>query len=246
MQLLEQIDGWVQNGPYGNDKQMPDPVTMAVILGSKIVGGVIKRQQEKKLIAEQKKAGLKQLKAAGRMSPEEAQAMSRMKKGAEQGTMNVEKLNMQMAQPLYQQGEAQEAQAMGKITAQGLEGSIIAQEVSRKIGADVRASIATQARQIALENERTKADAERRYQESLMKRGTLMRELAMKRAGVISGAKLQQMQSKQGQALAAYEAGADFATGMSKDYSNQNTYTANEDTHPNDPEQWGRRYDRPD
>ena len=111
-----------------------------------------------------------------KMTAEEQQAMARMRKGAEQGTMDVAKLNQQMAQPLYQQGEAQEAQAMQKITQQGLEGSIIAQEVSRKIGSDVRASIAQQARQIAMENERTKAEAARRLTQAQMKRGELLRD----------------------------------------------------------------------
>ena len=191
---------------------------MSVLMGAAIsagvnaIGSVIKRQQEKKLIKEQKKAGIKQLNAASRLSAEEAQAMGRLKKGAEEGTMDVEKLNMQMAQPLYQQGEAQEAQAMQKITQQGLEGSIIAQEVSRKIGGDVRASIANQARQIAMDNEKTKADAERRYQESLMKRGQFLREIAMKKQGVISDAGLAEMESKQGLVSGLFDAGAGFAT----------------------------------
>ena len=184
----------------------------AISAGVNAIGSVIKRQQEKNLIKEQKKAGIKQLNAASRLSAEEAQAMGRMKKGAEEGTMDVEKLNMQMAQPLYQQGEAQEATAMQKITQQGLEGSIIAQEVSRKIGSDVRASIANQARQIAMDNEKTKADAERRYQESLMKRGQFLREIAMKKQGVISDADIAEMQSKQGLVSGLYDAAGGFAT----------------------------------
>jgi hypothetical protein len=201
---------------------------MSVLMGAAIsagvnaIGSVIKRQQEKNLIKEQKKAGIKQLNAASRLSAEEAQAMGRMKKGAEEGTMDVEKLNMQMAQPLYQQGEAQEAQAMQKITQQGLEGSIIAQEVSRKIGGDVRASIANQARQIAMDNEKTKADAERRYQESLMKRGQFLREIAMKKQGVLSDADMAEMQSKQGLVSGLYDAAGDFATSAGEYHVNQN------------------------
>ena len=107
-----------------------------------------------------------------------------MQRGAEEGTMDVDALNQQMAQPLYQQGEAQEAMQQAQITQQGLEGSIIAQDVSRKVGADVRASIAEQARQIAFANEKTKADAERRLQDAKMRRGQLLREIAMKRGQV--------------------------------------------------------------
>ena len=210
MHLASKINKWVHSGPYANYAEI-DPITAAAIYaGTQVVGAGIKRMQSKSLVEKKKKLGLRQLKAASRLSGEEAQAMGRMKKGAEEGTMNVEKLNMQMAQPLYQQGEAQEAQAMQKITQQGLEGSIIAQEVSRKVGGDVRASIANQARQIAMDNEKTKADAERRYQESLMKRGQFLREIAMKKQGVLGGAEIGEMQSKQDFASGVYDAGAEF------------------------------------
>ena len=91
-----------------------------------------------------------------------------------------------MSQPLYQQGEAQEATQQAKITQQGLEGSIIAQDVSRKVGADVRASIASQAREISFANEKTKSDAARNLQDALMKRGQILREFAIKRGQVES------------------------------------------------------------
>tara|TARA_R110002012_G_scaffold195235_1_gene363438 strand:+ start:39 stop:722 length:684 start_codon:yes stop_codon:yes gene_type:complete len=188
-----------------------------MVAANEVRKAVIKRVQQKKLNEEKKQSKMRQLKTASRLTGEEAQAMGRMKKGAEQGTMDVEKLNMQMAQPLYQQGEAQESQAMQKITAQGLEGSIVAQEVSRKIGGDVRASIANQARQIAMDNEKTKADAERRYQESLMKRGQFLREMAMKKTGVQEGFKIGEMQSKQAFASELGDAAGDFATSA---YSN--------------------------
>ena len=86
----------------------------------------------------------------------------------------------QAAQPMYQQGQAQQAEAMGQITRQGLEGSVIAQEASRKVGTDVRANIAEQARQIAFKNEQSKAQAEQRLQEAMFKRGDLLREIAGK------------------------------------------------------------------
>ena len=150
---------------------------------------MINQMRDRKKVTEQlkarKKADMRALRQASTMSAEEQQAMARMKKGAEHGTMDTQKLNMQMAQPLYQQGEAQEAQAMQKITQQGLEGSIVAQEASRKVGSDVRASIADQARKIAMENERTKADAARNVQSAQMKRGQLLRDIAMKKGQVM-------------------------------------------------------------
>jgi hypothetical protein len=185
MHLANKINKWVHSGPYANYAEI-DPVTATLIATAAVSAGgsYIKRKQEEKLIKKQKEGRLKQLDAMSQMSAEEQQAMARMRKGAEQGTMDVAKLNQQMAQPLYQQGEAQEAQAMQKITQQGLEGSIIAQDVSRKVGSDVRASIAQQARQIAMDNERTKADAARRLSQAQMQRGQLLRDIAIKRGQV--------------------------------------------------------------
>lgn len=156
----------------------------AAIAAAKFAQKTLQRKSNVEALKAKRKEQLKALNQASQMSAEEQQAISRMRKGAEQGTMDVAKLNQQMAQPLYQQGEAQEAQAMQKITQQGLEGSIIAQDVSRKVGADVRASIAQQARQIAMDNERTKADAARNLSQAQMKRGQLLREIAMKRGQV--------------------------------------------------------------
>jgi hypothetical protein len=185
MHLANKINKWVHSGPYANYAEI-DPVTATLIATAAVSAGgsYIKRKQEEKLIKKQKEGRLKQLDAMSQMSAEEQQAMARMRRGAEQGTMDVAKLNQQMAQPLYQQGETQEAQAMQKITQQGLEGSIIAQDVSRKVGSDVRASIAQQARQIAMDNERTKADAARRLSQAQMQRGQLLRDIAIKRGQV--------------------------------------------------------------
>ena len=188
------------------------------IAAGKAISSAVKRKQEKDLIEKQKEASLKQLDAAKQMSAEERQAIARMRRGAEQGTMDVQALNRQMAQPLYQQGEAQEAQAMQRITQQGLEGSIIAQEVSRKIGSDVRASIAQQARQIAMDNERTKAEAERRLQQAQMQRGQLLREIAMKKQAVKDDASLAELKSKQALTSGLVDAATGFATSAANDF----------------------------
>lgn len=192
MHLANKINKWVQSGPYANYAQIIEPVTASLIAGGIALGKAgIKagkalgaRKKAVEALKARRKEQLKALDQASGMTAEEQQAISRMRRGAEQGTMDVERLNMQMAQPIYQQGEAQEAQAMQRITQQGLEGSIIAQDVSRRVGSDVRASIAQQARQIAMDNERTKAEAARRLSQAQMRRAQLLREIAMKRGQV--------------------------------------------------------------
>lgn len=154
----------------------------------------IAKQEE---IAEAKaEAELKALDQAKQVTPAEARAMASLQRGAEEGTMDVEALNRQMAQPIYQQGQAQQAQAQAQITTQGLEGSIIAQEVAQKIGGDVRASIADQARSIAMANEQTKESARREMTQRLFARGDRLRQIAINKKRVEEGLDIIPMQSE--------------------------------------------------
>jgi hypothetical protein len=154
----------------------------------------IAKQEE---IAEAKaEAELKALDQAKQVTPAEARAMASLQRGAEEGTMDVEALNRQMAQPIYQQGQEQQAQAQAQITTQGLEGSIIAQEVAQKIGGDVRASIADQARSIAMANEQTKESAIREMTQRLFARGDMLRQIAINKKRVEEGLDIIPMQSE--------------------------------------------------
>ena len=175
------------NPKTGLKEANPLLIAAGVMAAGKVVKGGIQAYRARKSAREDFTMGLekidakrKSLMAQKRLQPTEAQALARLRKGAEQGTMDVQALNQQMAQPMYQQGQAQQAQAMGQITRQGLEGSVIAQEASRKVGTDVRANIAEQARQIAFKIEQSKAQAEQRLQEAMFKRGDLLREIAGK------------------------------------------------------------------
>ena len=154
----------------------------------------IAKQEE--IARAQAEAELKALDQAKQVTPAEARAMASLQRGAEEGTMDVEALNRQMAQPIYQQGQAQQAQAQAQITTQGLEGSIIAQEVAQKIGGDVRASIADQARSIAMANEQTKESARREMTQRLFARGDRLRQIAINRKRVEEGLDIIPMQSE--------------------------------------------------
>lgn len=190
------------------------------IAAAKFAQKSMQRKSNVKALKAKRKEQLKGLDKAAQMTAEEQQAMSRMRRGAEQGTMDVAKLNQQMAQPLYQQGEAQEAQAMERITQQGLEGSIIAQDVSRRVGSDVRASIAQQARQIAMDNEKTKADAARNLSQAQMRRAQILKEIAMKRGQV-------EANYKAGRAAQGSDLSMALDTGLEM-FGQQGTAAANE------------------
>ena len=205
IKLLEKISGTKPTiNPVTGLKEywawlIPAAVTVASTLYStseakKTSEDSIAKQEE---IAEAKaEAELKALDQAKQVTPAEARAMARLQRGAEEGTMDVEALNRQMAQPIYQQGQAQQAQAQAQITTQGLEGSIIAQEVAQKIGGDVRASIADQARSIAMANEQTKESARREMTQRLFARGDRLRQIAINRKRVEEGLDIIPMQSE--------------------------------------------------
>ena len=246
-EIVTQIGSGTINPKTGYREYVPPWLILGgIYAGTEIVKAGVKRHQSKKLIKEQKTQSLRAVEAAGQLSGEEARAMGRMRKGAEKGTMNVEKMTQQVAQPLYQQGQAQVAEQMGIITSQGLEGSIMAQEVSRKVGADVRAKIAGQARQISLANERTKAESEKRYQDSLMRRGQLMRDIASQKIAVEGGAALQEMASKQEFAGSLVGAGLDLASAGTQNYVKSKYMVATKETHPNEPSIWGKQVPRTD
>ena len=227
--LLERYRGGKlsKNPKTGVKEAFPWLAVAGLKAGAKLIGANIKRSQDREIISkqklqleEQKKSALADLSKAGQMTGEEASAMAQMKKGAKEGTMDVEGLQQKMSQPLYQQGEAQESAAQAKLTPQGLERSKIAQDVSRKVGSDVRASIADQARTIAYENEKTKADAQRNLQGALMKRGQLLREIAMKKSGVkraseadLAQLDIQSLMSQQALTGSAFGAVGDIASG---------------------------------
>jgi len=152
--------------------------------------------KQEELARKQMENELKALEASKQVTPAEARAMASLEKGAEEGTMDVEALNRQMSQPIYQQGQEQQAQAQGQITTQGLEGSIIAQEVSQKIGGDVRASIADQARSIAMANEQTKEASRREMTQRLFARGDMLRQIAINKKRVEEGLDLLPLQTE--------------------------------------------------
>ena len=146
-----------------------------------------KRKQELKNLKEKKKLAKRQYERSLGSSPEEVYGAKKLKDAASGGAIDVQDTTAQVTQPLYQQGENIEAQAQGNITQQGLEGSIIAQETSQKIGSEVRAEIANQARNIAIQNEQTKLDAKKTLQDNVMKRADLLRSLAFKRQDELTG-----------------------------------------------------------
>tara|TARA_Y100001963_G_scaffold29359_1_gene39882 strand:+ start:7123 stop:7971 length:849 start_codon:yes stop_codon:yes gene_type:complete len=174
----------------------------------------IRKQEELQRMQMQNE--LEALETAKEISPSEARAMENLREGASKGTMDVEGLTQQMGQPIYQQGQLQQSEAMGQITTQGLEGSIIAQEVSQKIGGDVRASIADQARSIAMANQQTREASQRQLNERLFARGDMLRQIAMNKKRVEQGLEALPLQSE----IAGIQAQSQYDQSMAGIYGN--------------------------
>ena len=169
---------------------------------------IIKKQEE--LERAKIKGELEALDAQKQISPFEAQAIENLREGSREGTLDVEALNQQMAQPIYQQGQMQTSEAMGQITSQGLEGSIIAQNVAARIGADTRASIADQARSIAMANQQTKEGARRQLNERMFARADMLRQIAANRKRVEQGLEALPIQSD----IARLQSSSDYDQSM--------------------------------
>lgn len=208
MHLLTKIRGWTQSGPMGNDKQVIPPAVVPVLVGAGIsaaisIGSAIsasrraKKAEEarKRRLRRAKKHKLRDIKEKKRISPEQAVGMQKLRKGAQRGMIDVPGQTQQIGQEQYQRGEAQEAQATGQLTAQGLEGSIVAQDVSSRIGAETRAATAEQARQIAFKNQQSKQQAEQKLHQQLFKRRGLLEDLAFQKRAVREAETMAQLQS---------------------------------------------------
>ena len=83
---------------------------------------------------------------------------------------------------IRQQGVFNRQRAQGQVIQQGLENSIVAQELRRKVDKDVLASVAEQARQMALANAEAKRQAELEIEGMNLKTDARKQDVAYKRS----------------------------------------------------------------
>jgi hypothetical protein len=178
-------------------------VTTAVIMGTLAAAKAYGKWRAKRKAAKDKKAmsdlkhasQMKALDQQTRIGAQEAEGMRQLRQQAATGADTSDALR-KSSTPAVQQGQEMQSLALGQITRQGLEGSIIASETSAKIGAGTRQKIAEQARQIALQNQQVKTQAEARLNEAMFKRGELLNQIAAKKTAVETGQELAGMQQK--------------------------------------------------
>tara|TARA_B100001123_G_scaffold345990_1_gene394151 strand:- start:60 stop:791 length:732 start_codon:yes stop_codon:yes gene_type:complete len=126
----------------------------------------------------------KSLDEAKKKTPEEQEYLRRLNERREKGSMDVPKLTNQVSQGAYQAGAFAKQNVYGNIVSKGMEKSIVADELRRKTDVDTLKTIAQESRKIALANEATKKSAEGEYDQYLLNRSDMLKNIASKRAGL--------------------------------------------------------------
>lgn len=128
----------------------------------------------------------KALDKAGQKSPQEKEYLSRLEKRRREGDpLHAERSRMAI-QPLKQMQQQSMQTAYGRIANQGLDSSIVANEIMRRTEAPILRQIAEESRRQALINSEYKQRAEQEYDKYLLSRSDYLKEIALKKAGVKS------------------------------------------------------------
>ena len=151
----------------------------------------------------------KSLDEAKKKTPEEQEYLRRLNERREKGSMDVPKLTNQVSQGAYQAGAFAKQNVYGNIVSKGMEKSIVADELRRKTDVDTLKTIAQESRKIALANEATKKSAEGKYDQYLLNRSDMLKNIASKRAG-LKGAYQQSLVGDITGGLGAVGAGLDW------------------------------------
>jgi hypothetical protein len=162
-----------------------DPVTMALIYGGgkalqslgDAYGAEKKRKSEKRRISGQ----LSALNNLAEITPSERGYVQRRRDIMSSGDPLLNQEFNRQVGTIRQQGVFNRQRAQGQAIQQGLEGSIVAQELRRKVDQDVLTSVAEQARQLALANAKAKRTAESELESMNMKLDARKQDIAYRK-----------------------------------------------------------------
>ena len=127
-----------------------------IMAGASIVGGISKAIGGERARKSQI-AGLRKL---SEVTPAERAYEKRRQDIIKGGDPLINQMGQQAIQTIRQQGQLGRQRATGQAIQQGLENSIVAQELRRKVDKDVLRSVAEQARSMAFANQKAKRQAE--------------------------------------------------------------------------------------
>ena len=151
-----------------DDDDVPFWGALATSLVGSAVSGYSARRQAKK----QRSQALKDAKY---QTPEELEYVNKMRKRSQYGMDNIGEIRNQAIQPMFQQGEQAQVRATGNIIRQGMENSIVANEIRSKIDSNTQTQISDMALKVAQMNKQYKEGQEARLDNYNLERANRIR-----------------------------------------------------------------------
>ncbi|QDP54493.1 MAG: hypothetical protein Unbinned5336contig1001_25 [Prokaryotic dsDNA virus sp.] len=214
----------LSKNPETGVKEAFDPVTMALVSGGmQLLGAGFGARSAKKAAARKKAALEKQYKIASTRTGDEIGYEQRLRRQAQQGTMNVGQLTSEATRSGYARGRTAQAGVQGQLAMSGLENSIVAQELRRKTDVATLRSINNQARKIAMANEKTKLQAQGQLDKYNLQRSQYLRKLGVQRAQGMFQADESYQQAKSDATQKAWGAVGNMVMGGMKAHNAQMT-----------------------
>ena len=143
-----------------------------------LLGGRSQREQQRRMLAQQRQINYDAYANAIKDTPEEIAYRKRLQERADVGDPDLAKRQRMMMSPILQQGQTSRASATGLAIRQGLENSIIAHQIRSKVDAKTLQSITQTAEKIAMYNDQYKRQYEDRLDQYQMQRSQRLRDLS--------------------------------------------------------------------
>ena len=160
------------------------------------------------------------LNKAMEMTPQEQKYFDRLSKESTKGDPYLFEQQQLRTQPIHQQGQFARQRATGQAIQQGLENSIVANELRRQVDSDTLKQLAKESDKLALHNKQYKRKAQQREDSARMQRAGRLQQLALQQANLSADHQMQMAgldaQSEIGQAQSMsnlYTAGTSIAGG---------------------------------
>ena len=160
------------------------PLVIAGLAVAKGAMSAYEKEKQRKADKRQLQGQLSALTDLAKVTPAERDYVKRRRRIAAEGDPMINEEFRKKTGAIRQEGAFARQRAQGQAIQQGLEGSIVAQELRRKVDKDVLTSVADQARQMALANAQAKRRAEGEIEQMNLRTDARKADIDYKKAGV--------------------------------------------------------------
>ena len=130
--------------------------------------------------------------AARELQPSEQKYLDRMQDRAETGDPNLGAMRNQVMGSINQASQQQQFRSQAVAIRSGLENSIIADELRRRVDRDTLQQMAAESTKLAMHNSNFKLQAQNQVDQFQLQRASMLRDLGLKAAGIASGEEINQ------------------------------------------------------